>query len=451
MGRYFGTDGIRGVANVDLTPQLAFLAGFAAATVIGADANSAARLHVIVGKDTRISSDMLEAALTAGLCSGGADVTPIGVVPTPTVAYLTRKTDAEIGVVISASHNPFEHNGIKFFNRNGLKLTDEQESAIEDIITAQLNGAEASLKFGGELGRIIADSSGFEAYIDHIASRATNDFAGLRVALDCANGAASMTARRLFSRFKCTVELIHDCPNGTNINTDCGSTHIDSLRKTVTSGGFDVGFAFDGDADRCLIIDENGDLIDGDVLLALAAQAMKHNGKLNSNAIVGTIGSNAGLDEFSRTEEITLYRADVGDRHVVAMMLERGLNLGGETSGHTIFLDDSTTGDGQLSAVKFLNLLAETGKTASELSRTVPRFPQVIANAVTANIDKARKMADPRLAEAVADAERELFGAGRIFVRPSGTEALIRVTVEAETEEKATAIAERVAKTVRAI
>ncbi|MDR0905733.1 MAG: phosphoglucosamine mutase [Oscillospiraceae bacterium] len=443
MGKYFGTDGIRGIANVDLTPRLAYLAGFAAATVIGEE--TGAKVRAVIGKDTRVSSDMLEGALTAGLCAGGADVTPIGVLPTPAVAYLTRKTGAELGIVISASHNPYEHNGIKFFNINGFKLSDALEAAIESVIDAPDGVA---VKTHGEIGRGIAETHSFDTYIEHIASRAVSDFRGLKVAVDCSNGAASVTARRLFAGFMCKTEFIHDRPDGVNINAGCGSTHLDSLRKTVARGGFDVGFAFDGDADRCLVIDETGATIDGDILLALNALSMKKRGTLRANALVGTIVSNSGLDEFGRAADIEVYRADVGDRNVIELMLEKGANLGGETSGHTIFLDDSTTGDGQLSAVKFLNLLAETGDTASELARKIPKYPQVIVNAPAANADKAGKMASPQLAEAIGAAERELAGAGRILVRPSGTEAYIRVTVEAETTEKAHECATRVAKVI---
>ena len=446
MGRYFGTDGIRGIANVDLTPQLAYLTGFAAATVIGAETEGKTR--AIIGKDTRISSDMIEAALIAGLCAGGADATPIGVVPTPAVAFLTRKTDADLGIVISASHNSYEHNGIKFFDRNGHKLTAALEDAIEAIIDMPQSVAA---KTHGELGTVVADTRGFDTYIEHLASRATDTYRGLKVAIDCANGAAAVTARKLFGQFMCKTEFIHDRPDGVNINAGCGSTSLDSLRKTVARGGFDVGFAFDGDADRCLIIDEMGETIDGDVLLALAAQAMKRDGKLTNDAIVCTIVSNSGLDDFGRREGIAVFRSNVGDKNVFEMMLAEGAAIGGEESGHTIFFEESTTGDGQLSAIKFLNLLARTGKSASELARDVPKYPKAVVNAKVANEDKKPKLASPVLTDAIEQVERELEGSGRILVRASGTEALIRVTVEAASEAKAQELAERVAKIITEI
>ncbi|MDR0839009.1 MAG: phosphoglucosamine mutase [Oscillospiraceae bacterium] len=442
MGKYFGTDGIRGVANAELDARLAFRAGFAAATVVGEETGR--RPRAIIGKDTRISSDMIEAALIAGLCSGGADASSLGVLPTPAIAYLARKTGADLGIVVSASHNPYEHNGIKFFNSHGFKLSDEREARIEGII----DSPEAlPLRTHGEMGRVIRDTSSFDTYIDHVAERATGDFGKIKAVVDCANGAASVTARRLFRKIGARVKFIHDRPDGVNINAACGSTHIDALRRAVTHGGCDIGFAFDGDADRCLMIDERGELIDGDVILAVNAAHMKKLGTLKSNAVVGTIVSNSGLDEFGKNEGIEVLRSDVGDRNVIELMKKSGANLGGEASGHTIFLDDCTTGDGQLSAVKLLNILAATGKTASELTAAVPRFPQVIVNAIAATAeDKRRIMASPQLALAIEAAEKALAGQGRILVRPSGTEAYIRVTVEAETERKAGECAAQIAE-----
>jgi phosphoglucosamine mutase len=444
MGKYFGTDGIRGIANETLDARLAYLAGFAAA-VAAAGAGAGGRPRAVVGKDTRLSSDMLEAALIAGLCSGGADVTPLGVMPTPAVAYLARRTGAVMGIVISASHNPFEHNGIKIFDSRGFKLTDSEEREIERLIDSP---SELRPRTRAGLGRALRDARGEAEYVAHLADLARGAPGGIKIVADCANGAASFTARRLFRALGADAKLIHDRPDGVNINLNCGSTHIDALRRAVTRGGFDVGFAFDGDADRCLIVDELGGLIDGDVILAVCARDMKSRGELRNNAVVGTELSNSGLDEFGRREGFDVLRAGVGDRCVLEMMRSSGACLGGEESGHTIFLDDSTTGDGQLTAVKFLSLLARTGKTASELAAAVPRRPRFSLNIPAAPGEKERKIASPGLAAAEEEERRALGGRGRVVVRPSGTESLIRVTAEAETEAEAKKIVERLAKII---
>ncbi|MDR2615953.1 MAG: phosphoglucosamine mutase [Oscillospiraceae bacterium] len=443
MGKYFGTDGIRGVANETLDARLAYLTGFAAAVAVG---GRGGRPRAIIGKDTRVSSDMLEAALISGLCSGGADASPLGVLPTPAVAYLVRETGADMGIVISASHNPYEHNGIKIFDARGFKLSDALEGEIERLIDSP---AELRPRTRDGLGCVKRDARGETKYIEHLAGLSIGAPRGVKIAADCANGAASFTARRLFRALGAEASLIHCKPNGLNINLNCGSTHMDSLRRAVTRGGFDIGFAFDGDADRCLIIDELGGLIDGDVILAVCARDMKSRGELRNNAVVGTVLSNSGLDEFGRREGFRVLRSDVGDRSVLEMMLAGGARLGGESSGHTIFLDDSTTGDGQLAAVKFLNLLARTGKTASELARDVPRRPQVMVNIPAAPEEKERKLSSRELADAVEAERSALGGRGCVIVRPSGTESLIRVTAEAETEDEAKKIAERLAKLIR--
>ncbi|MDR3278411.1 MAG: phosphoglucosamine mutase [Oscillospiraceae bacterium] len=441
MGKYFGTDGIRGVANVGLDPRLAYLAGLAAASELAASSGGK-KTRVVIGKDTRVSSDMLEAALTAGLCAGGADAVPLGVLPTPAVAYLTIETGAALGAVISASHNPYEHNGIKLFGARGFKIPDELEARIEYLI----DRPEAlALKTHGGIGAVRRDGGrGAELYIEHVASRARG-IKRKKVLLDCANGAASHTARRLFSRLDLELAVINDAPDGVNINVDCGSTHMERLRDAVVSGGFDVGFAFDGDADRCLAADERGEVIDGDLILAVCARAMKREGTLKNNAVVGTIASNAGLDEFCAGEGLRLLRADVGDRHVLDVMRENGCNLGGEPSGHTVFLDDSTTGDGQLAAIKLLGILSESGKTASALAGGIPNYPQIILNVPVAGGEAAKNAAatHPRVLTAVAEEERALAGEGRIFVRASGTEAFVRVTAEAKDGEIALNCARR--------
>jgi phosphoglucosamine mutase len=353
MGTYFGTDGIRGIANDTLDAELAYKVGCAAATVLLE--LQGVRPLILIGKDTRISSDMLEASLIAGICSGGADVLPLGVLPTPAVAYLTVRMKAGMGIVISASHNPFEHNGIKIFDHNGFKLSD----ALEERIERMIDGTEpCGKKTREKLGRVRSDDGrGAEAYVDYLVSAAETEIKGLRVIVDCANGAASKTAARLFSAFDLDFELLHDHPNGININDGCGSTHMEHLRSMVKAGGFDLGLAFDGDADRCLAVDERGELVDGDLMMAVMGRHMKNSGRLKNNAIVATVMSNVGFHEFAGKNGIELLCAAVGDRNVLELMLGRGCNIGGEQSGHIIFLDDATTGDGQLAAVKFLSVV----------------------------------------------------------------------------------------------
>ncbi|MDR2502069.1 MAG: phosphoglucosamine mutase [Oscillospiraceae bacterium] len=434
MGKYFGTDGIRGVANAGLGAVLATRAGLAAAIALG---ETGVKPKAVIGRDTRISGDMLELALTAGLCAGGADVLRLGVLPTPAVAYIARKMRADMGIVISASHNPYEYNGIKIFNNQGMKLSDALETEIERLID---NPEELSkkAKTHDKLGAVCEDDGvGARDYVRRILPLADGDLTSFRVAVDCANGASFETAPWLFRSLGVTADFIGDSPDGTNINRGCGSTCLDALRAMALSGGYDLCIAFDGDADRCLMIDERGGDIDGDMILAVCAKDMADRGRLKNNSVVGTIVSNSGLDAFGRDFGINILRADVGDRNVLELMRASGANLGGETSGHTIFLDEATTGDGQLTAVKFLSIMARTGRAASELVSDFKRFPQVIVNARVAQAEKAAKMVLAELNSAIALAERELGCGGRILVRPSGTESYIRVTVEAETEERA--------------
>ena len=435
MGKYFGTDGIRGVAGKNLDAELAFKAGRAAATVLTNATGNKPR--VLIVRDTRISCDMLEAALSAGLCSSGADVTLLGVLPTPAAAYLTIKTGAQMGVVISASHNPFEHNGIKMFGGNGFKLSDPLEEQIERLIDDESSVLRVT---GGGLGRITGDHGAWtNEYIKFLVSAFAGGRYTGRVAIDCANGASSETARFLFRQLHCEFEIIADEPDGVNINVDCGSTHINYLQDIMKTGRFGVGFAFDGDADRCLVVDERGEVIDGDMMLAVFAREMRSLGMLKGGAFVGTIISNSGMDVFARSNDLKFHRSTVGDRNVFQKMMETGCNIGGESSGHIIFSDDSTTGDGQLSAVKFLNMLISSGKAASELVADIPRYPQVMPSyhltGGTAQRDAI--MTDPRLLEEIKKQEELLAGEGRILIRPSGTEPLIRVLVEAKTESLA--------------
>ena len=449
MGKLFGTDGIRGVVNAGLDADLAYKVGLAAAQVLTKEGNH--KPLVAIGKDTRISSDLLEGALIAGLCSAGADVIHLGVIPTPAVAWITVDNNADAGIVISASHNPFEHNGIKIFNGQGFKLSDALEGEIEDII---LSGREVPLKTHGDIGRVIyADQKEREDYIDHLASTVNTDLAGMRILVDCANGASSTTAARLFDRFpELHTDVINADPDGVNINSGCGSTHLDKLCTMVKAGGYDLGIAFDGDADRCLACDELGNEIDGDQIMAVCGEDLMSRGELPGSAVVATVMSNLGLHMFCRERGMQLICTDVGDRNVLEKTEECGYVLGGEQSGHMIFRRFATTGDGQLSALQLLALLHASGKKASQLVADCKRYPQLLVNVAVA--DKAKKaeiMANAALKAAIAQQEARLAGDGRILVRPSGTEALIRVMVEAKDEETAKSCAHELADLIKTL
>jgi len=448
MAKYFGTDGIRGVAGSELNAKLAFRAGCAAATVL--TQKEGPRPRVMIGRDTRISCDMLEAALSAGLCSAGADVTLLGVLPTPAVAYLTVKAEAHMGVVISASHNPFDHNGIKMFGRTGFKLSDALEEQIEQLIDDE---SSLMMMTGGDLGRVSVEH-GYWAneYVKFLASFSDGRYTG-QIVVDCANGASAETARLLFRQLGSHFEVLFDEPDGVNINDNCGSTHLDVLRDIMKTGRFDVGFAFDGDADRCLIVDEHGETVDGDMMLGIIARDMKRAGKLKGGSMVGTVVSNAGMELFARNSGIEFRRSAVGDRNVLEMMRETECNIGGESSGHLIFSDDATTGDGQLTAIKFLNVMMASGKTPSELAVDIPRFPQVMPGYKLTGGAEQRDaiMAHPDLAEEIRKQEELLADEGRILVRPSGTEPIIRVLVEARTETLAQDIADQIINRIKSL
>jgi len=445
MGRLFGTDGIRGVAGEFLTAELAVKVGRAAAVILRGAAGR--RPLVLIGEDTRISSPMLRFALMAGLTACGADVMPLGVVPTPAVAHLTVKHSADAGIVISASHNSFEHNGIKIFNGQGYKLSDELEQAIEDIVL----GEQPEGCTFGDLGRVIpCERDPVEDYIGHIARVVTGPLPDLKIALDCANGAASTVAPRLFEALGIRADIFHASPDGVNINAYCGSTHLEELSKTVREGGYDLGFAFDGDADRCLAVDHTGREVDGDKIMGICGLAMKAEGTLHGDAIVATVMSNMGFASFCREHGMKLLRTDVGDRNVLEEMLRGGYAIGGEQSGHLIFRQFETTGDGELAAVVLLTVLAKLGRPLDELARQIPDYPQVLVNVKISggNPEKQRIMASEELKAAVAAAETELGETGRVLVRPSGTEPLIRVMVEANTPEKAQKTADSLADLV---
>ena len=444
MGKLFGTDGIRGVVNAGLDADLAYKVGLAAATVLAK--KKGGKPLVTIGKDSRISGDLLKGSLISGLCTAGADVLDLGTLPTPGVAWVTVDEEADAGIVISASHNPFEHNGIKIFNGKGFKLSDELEEKIEDIVLFGSNNVP--MKTGADIGKVSYSApKASEDYIDHLESTIDSTLGGLRILVDCANGAASATAARLFDRFsKLRTDVINADPDGVNINDQCGSTHMDALAAMVKAGHYDMGIAFDGDADRCLAVDELGNLIDGDQIMAACGLDMKAKGQLPGNTVVATVMSNLGFHVYAKEHGIELECTDVGDRNVLERMVEKGYCLGGEQSGHMIFLEHATTGDGQLTALKILALLKESGKKASQVFSACPRYPQVLINIPVADNDvKKAAMASPLLAQAVQREEEALAGEGRVLVRPSGTEALMRVMVEAKTQQTAQETAQRLA------
>lgn len=431
MGRLFGTDGVRGVANTELTPELAFKIGQAGAYVLTEETHHRAR--ILVGKDTRISGDMLEAALIAGICSVGAEAVSIGVVPTPAVAYLTRLYNADAGVVISASHNPVEYNGIKYFNSQGYKLRDEIEERIEAII---LDGAEkVPTPTGSEVGHRTEKHDALYDYIEFAKSTIDCDLNGLKIAVDCANGAAYRTAPIALQELGAEVVVIHDQPDGSNINLNCGSTHMEQLQAFVKETGADVGLAFDGDADRVLVVDENGELVDGDQIMAVCSLHLLEKGELKDNTLVATVMSNLGLLIMAREKGLNVKQTKVGDRYVLEEMLKSGYVIGGEQSGHIIFLKHNTTGDGLITALQFLAILKQSGKKTSELASVMQVLPQVLVNAKVKNEKKNAYMEDEAIAKAVHDLEQAFKNNGRVLIRPSGTEPLVRVMIEGQDKE----------------
>lgn len=449
MGKLFGTDGIRGVVGRTLTAELAFRVGQAVAAVLREELGR--RPQITIGKDTRISSDMLEAALSAGICSMGGDVLLLGVIPTPAVAFLTVQEQADAGVVISASHNPYEYNGIKVFNGQGYKLPDAMEEKVEELVLQHdgLPGADCD-----KLGRCRnAAREMHDDYVAHLMDTISCDLSGLRVMVDCANGAAAATAPDLFQRLPVMADFINIDPDGVNINNDCGSTHLERLAAMTVAGGYQLGIAFDGDADRCLLVDEKGNTIDGDKIMAVCGRALRQAGKLTNNAVVATVMSNLGLHEFCRKEHMDLVCTAVGDRHVLEKMIACDYAIGGEQSGHMIFREFATTGDGQLTALQFLKALKNSGMAASELAGCCAQYPQELINVQLPHTEgeKERVMASPLLRQAVKEKEALLGEEGRVLIRPSGTEALIRVMVEAKTNEIARQTAEDLAELVKNI
>lgn len=443
MGRIFGTDGVRGLANRDLTAELAVDLSVAAAHVLGEKGQFAdQRPTAVVARDTRASGEFLEAAVVAGLASAGVDVHRLGVVPTPGAAYLTAFLEADMGVMISASHNPMPDNGIKFLARGGHKLPDDIEQAIEERLQEPWDRP-----LGADVGRVGDSRAGLGAYTRHLVSTAPHRLDGLRVVLDCANGAAHEAGPDAFRRLGAKVYPIHAEPDGLNINQGCGSTHIEDLQRAVIDRGAHVGFAFDGDADRCLAVDESGSLVDGDQILAILAVRSSRAGTLARNTVIATVMSNLGFVLAMQNAGIKVIQTAVGDRYVLEAMRDGGYTLGGEQSGHVVMSDYSTTGDGVLTALHVAAELAASDSSMSELAAVMTRLPQVLIN--VAGVDKRRADSDPILQSEVAAAEAKLGETGRVLLRPSGTEPLVRVMVEAESHHLATEVAEHLAEVVR--
>ena len=443
MGRLFGTDGVRGLANEHVTAELALGLSVAAAHVLGERGEFAGhRPLAVVGRDPRASGEFLEAAVVAGLASAGVDVVRLGVLPTPAVAYLTDAYGADLGVVLSASHNAMPDNGIKFFARGGHKLPD----AVEDAIEARLD-EPWQRPIGAGVGRVRDAFEAWESYVDHVVATAPNRLDGLRVVADAANGAAFRTAPAALRALGAQVIELHTKPDGLNINDGCGSTHPESLQAAVIAHGADAGIAHDGDADRCLAVDSSGALVDGDQILAILALAMRDAGRLVDDTVVATVMSNEGFRLAMHQAGVKVIDTAVGDRYVLEAMRAGSLTLGGEQSGHVVLLDHATTGDGLLTAVHLLSQVAGTGKPLGELAAVVRRLPQVLVN--VPGVDRSRADTDPGIAAAVAEAEAELAGTGRVLLRPSGTEPLVRVMVEAGTQQQADALAHRLTDVVR--
>ena len=442
MSRLFGTDGVRGVANSELTPELAFALGKAGAHVLS---KSKGRPTILIGTDTRISADMLESALAAGILAVGADVITVGVMPTPAVAYLVRHYKADAGVVISASHNPFEYNGIKFFNGEGFKLDDAVEDEIEDIIIRNIEVNKYIT--GDQLGRhVIADEDAAQKYIDFLVASTPMDLQGIKLVLDCANGASYAIAGKVYEALGADVVVIGNNPNGLNINDGCGSTHPERLCEMVVQEGAFMGMAYDGDADRLIAVDEKGRIIDGDKVICICAAMLKKEGRLKDDLVTATVMSNIGFHKHLESIGCKVEVTGVGDRYVLESMLKTGGVIGGEQSGHIIFLDKTTTGDGILSSLQLLNAVLQSGKPASALSDEITIYPQVLKNAKVKNENKNKYQTDQEVQEAIRGVEAQIEGSGRVLIRPSGTEPLVRVMLEGEDMEQITDLAEDLAK-----
>ena len=444
MRKYFGTDGVRGIANTELNCDLAYKLGRAGGYVLtkGKD-----KVKVVVGKDTRVSGDMLESALIAGLMSVGCDIITVGVIPTPGVAYLTKHYNADCGVVISASHNPVEYNGIKFFNEHGYKLDDsielEIESYIDDIEKVEVHPT------GDKVGKKIHEHDAVRDYVDYLKTIVNIDFNGLKVVLDCANGAAYKVAPMVFEELGADVVAINNTPDGNNINDKCGSTHPEGLQEEVLRNNADLGLAYDGDADRLIAVNEKGQIVDGDHIMILSAIYLKKDNKLAKDTLVVTVMSNIGLVIAAKENNINLATTAVGDRYVLEEMKNSGYNLGGEQSGHMIFLDYNTTGDGTLSSLVLAQIVKEEGKTLSELAAVMNQYPQVLVNARIKNENKNRYMEIPEIKDEIERIEKLMDGCGRVLIRPSGTEPLVRVMLEGKDEGQLKELATNLANLIQ--
>lgn len=440
MGKYFGTDGVRGLANQELTPELAFKLGRIGGYVLTKDVD---KPKVLVGRDPRISGDMLEAALISGLLSVGIEVLRLGVISTPGVAYLTKANRATLGAMISASHNSVEDNGIKFFGPDGFKLTDDQELEIEQLIDQDDNLPRPT---GPDVGSVNDYFESGQKYLSYLKESVDNDFDGVHIALDCAHGSTSSLATHLFADLEADISSMGSSPNGLNINDGVGSTYPENLQEFVLEKKADIGLAFDGDGDRLIAVDEKGQIVDGDQILFICGKYMNEKGFLNDNTIVSTVMSNLGFYKALEKYDMKSVQADVGDRYVMEKMRAEGYNLGGEQSGHIVFLDYSTCGDGMLSAIQLINVMQETGMKLSELASEITLYPQVLKNVKV--IDKNRVLSNPKILDIIDEIKEEMGEKGRILVRPSGTESLVRVMVEAETEEECHLFADRVANVI---
>ncbi len=445
MARLFGTDGVRGVANEELTPLLAMQLGQAGASVLTKEHDH--KPTIMVGCDTRISGGMLANALMAGVCSVGANAVYVGVLPTPAIAYLTRKYKVDAGVVISASHNPVEFNGIKFFDGDGYKLPDSLEDEIEGLIRSDMKG----IKFptGSRVGKIKYRTDAREEYINHAVQSVPVHLDGMKIVVDCAEGAAYYTSVEALNDLGGNIVAIHNNPDGTNINANCGSTHLEELKARVVYEKAALGLAFDGDADRLLAVDENGDTVDGDQIMAIVGNHMKNAGTLKNQTIVATVMSNLGFSLMAEKQGIHIEQTKVGDRYVLERMREIGANLGGEQSGHIIFLDENTTGDGLLSALHLLQVLTETGKPLSELASVMEVLPQALVNAKVPNHKKESYMEYPEIASAIEKLNAKFAGEGRVLIRPSGTEPLVRVMIEGKDQAMIQAEAKKLADLIQ--
>ncbi len=442
MGKLFGTDGVRGIVNRDLTPELAYKLGHIGAHVLTGEVNNK-KAKVVIGKDTRISGDLLESAITAGFLSMGVDVVSLGVIPTPAVAYLTRYLGADFGIVISASHNPAEYNGIKFFNSEGYKLSDEVENKIEEYI---LNHGDVDNRVEGkDVGLIVHDENAVGEYISFLKTTLDCDFKSFKIAVDAGNGAAYKVAPKLLQELGADVFIINNQPDGININDDCGSTNPQKVVELVKETKADIGLSFDGDADRLIAVDEKGNIVDGDHIMAICAANLKKHGRLKNNTVVGTVMSNMGFEIAMKEQGLNVKRTKVGDRYVLEEMIKGEYCLGGEQSGHVIFLDYNTTGDGLLTAVQLIAVMKEEGKKLSELANIMTSYPQILVNAGVKKENKEKYREDPVIMKEIKAVKEKMAGQGRVLIRPSGTEALIRVMLEGKNQDELNILATNLA------